>query len=71
MQRRSSTVSATGTTTLPKAIRDALGLGGGGRIEWLLDQDGRLIVGVRHRYVGGTVIEVDAFGAKATCGTVA
>ena len=50
MQVRASTVSPVGTTTIPKRIRDALGLASGGRIEWDLDADGRLVVRVKHRY---------------------
>lgn len=50
MQVHASTVSPVGTTTIPKRIRDALGLASGGRIEWHLGADGRLMVRVKHRY---------------------
>jgi bifunctional DNA-binding transcriptional regulator/antitoxin component of YhaV-PrlF toxin-antitoxin module len=50
MQRRDSTVSSSGVTTVPKIIRDALGLDAGGRIQWVLDDTGELLVFVKHRY---------------------
>jgi bifunctional DNA-binding transcriptional regulator/antitoxin component of YhaV-PrlF toxin-antitoxin module len=50
MQARESTVSPVGTTTVPKRIRDALGLGSGGRIVWHLGADGQLVVRVKHYY---------------------
>jgi AbrB family looped-hinge helix DNA binding protein len=50
MQARESTVSSVGTTTIPKRIRDALGLGSGGRIVWHLGADGQLVVRVKHCY---------------------
>jgi AbrB family looped-hinge helix DNA binding protein len=50
MQTRESTVSPVGTTTIPKRIRDALGLESGGRIVWQLGVDGQLVVRVKHRY---------------------
>lgn len=50
MQARASTVSPVGTTTIPKRIREALGLESGGRIEWHLAADGQLLVRVKHRY---------------------
>jgi bifunctional DNA-binding transcriptional regulator/antitoxin component of YhaV-PrlF toxin-antitoxin module len=50
MQARESTVSPVGTTTIPKRIRDALGLESGGRIAWHLGVDGQLVVRVKHRY---------------------
>jgi bifunctional DNA-binding transcriptional regulator/antitoxin component of YhaV-PrlF toxin-antitoxin module len=56
--QRSSTVSETGTTTLPKPIRVALGLDGGGRIEWCLHPNGHLVVRVKHRYIEGAVVPV-------------
>ena len=59
MQRHASTVSATGTTTIPKGVRDALGLSSGGRIEWLLGVDGQAVIRVKHRYVGRGIVQAE------------
>jgi AbrB family looped-hinge helix DNA binding protein len=62
MQRRASTVSAIGTITIPKSIRDVLGLSSGGRIEWLLGVDGQAVIRVKHRYVKGGIVQAETSG---------
>ncbi|MBB5274227.1 antitoxin PrlF [Rhizobium rosettiformans] len=42
--RKVSTITDKGQTTIPKPIRDALGVGYGGRIAFSLDENNRVIV---------------------------
>lgn len=68
----SSTLTSKGQTTLPKEVRDTLGLAPGDRIRWILAGDEVLILRVRTldevggslaKYTGGparTVDEMDA-----------
>lgn len=39
-----STLTSKGQTTIPKAIRDALGLRPGDRLDFTIEEDGRLVV---------------------------
>lgn len=42
-----STVTAKGQTTLPRAVRDALGLAAGDRVRWIVAPDGVRLAKVR------------------------
>jgi len=44
-------LAPSGTTTVPKAIRTALGTQNGGRLVWQLLPDGTLRVVLKHAYV--------------------
>jgi len=44
MNMTTSTLTAKGQTTIPKAIRDQLGLSPGDRIEYFVEPDGRVIM---------------------------
>ena len=54
-----STVTAKGQTTVPKIVREALGVGPGDQIAYRLDSEGRVVLG---RYEGvSDEAAVDAF----------
>lgn len=54
-----STITSKGQTTIPKEIRDQLGLSPGDRIEYLVEPDGRVILlpAVRHVHELGGMLK--------------
>src|ERR1700761_7027168 len=65
MPRHSTHLSSSGTTTVPKELRDRLQLTGGARLRWTLLDDGTLRVVIAHRY-GQRAHEQSTTAAVAT-----
>ena len=59
MARTSSSIAPSGITTIPKLLREQLGLAQGGRLRWELQSDGALLVVVVSRY-GAIRQKIDA-----------
>lgn len=51
MARTETHVAASGTTTVPKVLRDAMQMPNGARLRWELQPDGTLLVTVVSRYL--------------------
>lgn len=43
-------LAESGTTTVPKPLRHAIGAPGAGRLVWALQSDGSLVVRLKHAY---------------------
>jgi hypothetical protein len=52
MKAHETTLAQSGVTTVPKALRVALGALGGGRLTWTLTAEGVLEVRLKHAYHG-------------------
>ncbi len=50
MKSFETTLTERGNTTVPKALREALGAHGGGRLIWRLTAEGTLEAGLKHAY---------------------
>ena len=50
MKALETTLAESGVTTVPKALRTALGAPGGGRLTWTLTSEGVLEVRLKHAY---------------------
>ena len=50
MKTLETTLAKSGVTTVPKALRTALGALGGGRLTWTLTPEGVLEVRLKHTY---------------------
>ena len=44
MAMPTSTITSKGQTTIPKAVREHLGLKPGNRIDYLIEEDGRVVI---------------------------
>lgn len=64
MARIETQLAPSGTTTVPKALRDALLVPHGARLRWQLQTDGSVVVTVVHRYVPPSASSRAAFVAK-------
>jgi len=51
MKALETTLAHSGVTTVPKALRAALGALGGGRLTWTLTPDGVMEVRLKHAYL--------------------
>ena len=50
MKAHETTLAQSGVTTVPKMLRAALGALGGGRLIWILNDEGVLEVRLKHAY---------------------